>query len=245
LTNCTLGRGRDGRRRRALPLVASLVAAVALVATAACSSGDGGNSGDDASERESPAVQLGGPGETNRPLDPDEADAATDEPDHSEADVTFVQDMIAHHGQALEMTALAAEHRAGMPLALMAERMDTSQNDEIDQFEEWLTARGEDVPPAPADGDAEAHESHDAHAGVPGMATPVELDELAAARGEAFDRLFLELMIRHHEGALLMVADLFAAGGGQESEAFALAQHVDADQRIEIARMRDMLADLG
>lgn len=245
MTNCTLGRGRDGRPLGALRLVATLVASVALVATAACSSGDSGGSGDDAPEREAPAVQLGGPGETNRTLDPDEAGAVADAPDHADADVTFVQDMIAHHRQALEMTALAAEHRAGTPLALMAERMDTSQSDEIDQFEEWLTARGEDVPPAPAVGDTDGHESHDAHEGVPGMATTVELDELAAARGEAFDRLFLELMIRHHEGALLMVADLFAAGGGQEPAAFALAQHVDADQRIEIARMRDMLADLG
>lgn len=76
---------------------------------------------------------------------------------------------------------------------------------------------------------------------MPGMLTDEELARLAAATGAEFERLFLELMIRHHEGALIMVADLFSSGGGQEAEIFQLASHVDADQRAEIARMRGML----
>ncbi len=79
---------------------------------------------------------------------------------------------------------------------------------------------------------------------MPGMLTEAELSRLESASGRAFDRLFLQLMIRHHEGAVLMVGDLLAQGGGQEPSVFQLAQHIDADQRVEIARMRSLLADL-
>ena len=159
--------------------------------------------------------------------------AAGEAPRYTAADVRFVQGMIPHHAQALEMTALVEARTSRDDLRLMAQRITVSQQDEIAQMQRWLRARGQPLP------DAHAH-----HAGhlMPGMLTPEEMARLAAASGAAFDRLFLELMIRHHEGALAMVGELFAAqGAAQESETYTLASDVDADQRMEIARMRALL----
>jgi uncharacterized protein (DUF305 family) len=116
----------------------------------------------------------------------------------------------------------------------------------------WLSERGEQVPEGmdhhhhhqPGAGHA-GHGADSDHAPMPGMLTAAQLERLAAARGAEFDRLFLEAMIFHHEGALLMVAALFQAGGGQDPEVFQFASHVDGDQRIEIARMYRMLANPG
>ena len=156
---------------------------------------------------------------------------------HTAADVRFLHGMIAHHGQALTMAGLAATRAADPGVKLLAERIDVSQRDEIDAMRRWLARHGE-----PAE---DPHAAHGAHAGMPGMLTPEELEKLGAANGAAFDRLFLELMIRHHEGAITMVKSLFAAqGAGQDGEIFALASDVDADQRAEIVRMRALLAKL-
>lgn len=182
-------------------------------------------------------VQPGAPGEPSR-----EADAAAHRPSpaaHTAADVAFVRAMIAHHAQALVMAALAPERTARRDLLMLAERIEASQEAEIAQMRRWLERRGEATPPV-------GHGGHADHAMAPdpahGMATPEELERLAAARGPAFDRLFLELMIRHHEGALRMTRDLLATeGAGQEPELFQLISHIDADQRAEIARMRRML----
>jgi uncharacterized protein (DUF305 family) len=152
--------------------------------------------------------------------------------DFTAADVRFMQHMIAHHAQALEMTRLVAERTTRQDIRRIAERIDVSQRDEIAAMQRWLRARGQEVP---------AHEHGHDHAGMPGMATPAEMAQLAAARGDAFDRLFLRYMIRHHEGALVMVAELFASpGAGQGGEIFGLASEVEADQRSEIARMRSL-----
>jgi uncharacterized protein (DUF305 family) len=164
--------------------------------------------------------------------------ASTPQPAHTAADVRFMQMMIGHHAQALEMAALVPDRTSRDELRLMAERIDVSQRDEIALFERWLRARGEAVP------SADAHAGHGAgeHAQMPGMATPEEMAALAALRGAEFDRRFLELMIRHHEGALAMVGELFATpGAGQGSEIYGIASDVDADQRMEIARMRMLL----
>jgi uncharacterized protein (DUF305 family) len=163
-------------------------------------------------------------------------------PGHTPADVRFMREMIGHHAQALEMAALVPERAARPDLRLLAERITVSQQDEIAMMQAWLRAHGEAVP-------ADAHAGHHAHhaagadsAAMPGMATPEEMARLAAARGAEFDRLFLELMIRHHEGALVMVRELFATpGAGQESQIYSVASEVDADQRMEIDRMRSML----
>ncbi len=123
-------------------------------------------------------------------------------------------------------------------LKLLARRIDDSQTDEIKLMQQWLRVRGQEVP------GPHAHHAHGA-ALMPGMLTADEMAGLAAARGPAFDRLFLESMIKHHDGALVMVKQLFATpGAGQEAEIFAFASDVDADQRMEIERMGALLATL-
>lgn len=145
--------------------------------------------------------------------------------------------MLAHHAQALVMTELVPTRTTRDDLRMLAERIDVSQQDEIATMQRWLQARGEDVPSMDAEHAAAGH-----HAMMPGMLTRAELDRLAASSGAAFNRLFLEFMIRHHEGALVMVSELFAAqGSGQEPELFSLASDIDADQRADIMRMRRLL----
>lgn len=149
---------------------------------------------------------------------------------YTEDDVRFMRGMIAHHVQALDMTALVPERAASDDIRRLSERIEVSQTDEIRVMERWLAERGEEVP-----------EGHHHGPLMPGMLTEEEMARLAAASGETFDRLFLESMIDHHEGALVMVADLFERGGGEEAGIYRFASHVDADQRAEIARMRTML----
>ena len=171
---------------------------------------------------------------------------------HRPADAAFMRGMIGHHAQALAMTALVPARARRPAVRLLAERIEVSQHDEIALMRRWLADRGEPAPDsaaAPAahgahdaHGAAGAHAGHGAAPAMPGMLTADELARLAAARGDAFDRLFLTSMIRHHEGALTMVARLLATpGAAQESETFAFASDVDADQRAEIARMRALL----
>jgi uncharacterized protein (DUF305 family) len=186
------------------------------------------------------AVHPGAPGEESRTLGPAEL-AAIEGPRHTEADVRFMRMMIAHHRQALEMTALVRERTSREDIQRMAWRMDVSQADEIDLMERWLTSRGETSPEP--DHPHAAHGPH-GHSEMPGLLTPEQMAHLAEASGPAFDRLFLEYMIFHHEGAILMAEELFATpGAGQEGEVYQFASHVEADQRIEIERMRRMLAD--
>ena len=160
---------------------------------------------------------------------------------YTEADVAFMQGMIAHHGQALEMTALVPARSTNQMLHALAARIEQTQLNEIERMVRWLEARGETVPDPAAyrEHGAGGHEEHGGH--MPGMLTPAEMARLAAANGTQFDRLFLASMIRHHEGALTMVAELQAAGGGNEAEVYIFAADVDADQRAEIARMQSML----
>jgi uncharacterized protein (DUF305 family) len=186
-------------------------------------------------EDEAPVVQLGAPGESGRPLSDEEIAELESATAHTDADVSFVQNMIPHHGQALVMTAFVPQRSQSRDLALLAKRIEVAQRDEIGQMETWLETRGEKT--------GHDHDDHD-HSLMPGMLTEKQLARLQHARGNKFDRLFLRSMIAHHQGALLMVGELFAAGGGQEPTVFQLAQHIDADQRVEIARMRSMLAEL-
>lgn len=183
-------------------------------------------------------VQPGAPGEDTRRIS---AERATDvsRVQHTEADVRFMQGMIGHHRQAVEMAALVPSRTTRKEFLLLAERIDVSQADEIKMMEQWLQARGEEVP------SEHAHHMHGATL-MPGMLTPEEMAGLAAAKGPAFERLFLMGMIKHHEGALTMVKHLFSQpGAGQESEIFAFASDVDADQRMEIQRMSNMLRETG
>ncbi len=154
-----------------------------------------------------------------------------------------MQGMILHHGQALDMTALVPDRSAHATLPILADRIDQTQLNEIERMSRWLEQRGETVPePSSYRDHAAGHAGHGGH--MPGMLTQAQMDELASASGRVFDRMFLESMIRHHEGALTMVAELQAAGGGIEAEVFRFAADVDADQRAEIARMRNLLNEI-
>jgi uncharacterized protein (DUF305 family) len=192
-------------------------------------------------------VHPGAPGQPSRTAAPGDGER-TPMPAHTPADVRFMQMMIHHHVQALVMAALVPERAERDDLRLLARRIDASQEDEIALMGRWLERRGEEVPAvARADIDHVGHHGHGAdHAepGMHGMLTAEELARLEAAAGPEFDRLFLELMIFHHEGAIRMVEELFQSpGAGQDGEIFDFAQHVQSDQRIEIERMRRMLGD--
>jgi len=164
-------------------------------------------------------------------------------PQSSPADTRFIQGMIHHHAQALVMTALIPTHSQSEAMQLLGERISVSQRDEIGLMQRWLRNRGQAVPEPPvtlAQYDAGSH-----HMMMPGMLTGDELHELAAASGPEFDRLFLAGMIKHHGGALTMVADLFGTpGGGQDSWIYQFAADIEASQRAEIQRMSAMLTAL-
>lgn len=160
------------------------------------------------------------------------------------ADAAFMREMIAHHGQALVMAAMVPERTTNEAIRTLAARIINAQRDEIALMQRWLADRRQPVPDpaAPMAGHA-AHGDH--AAAMPGMLSAAELAELAAARGGAFDRLFLRRMIQHHEGAVTMVTALLATdGAAQEPSVFRLASDVQVDQRTEIARMQRMLAAL-
>jgi uncharacterized protein (DUF305 family) len=181
-----------------------------------------------------PIVQPGAPGQASHEITADKA-ADLSHVQFTEPDVKFMQGMIGHHAQAIEMTELLYSRTNRDDMRALAKRIDISQADEINMMKHWLEVRGQQVP------DEHAHHMHGATL-MPGMLTQEEMDRLAAAKGDEFDRLFLEGMIKHHGGALTMVKDLFATpGAGQEVEIFSFASDVDADQRMEIDRMSAML----
>jgi uncharacterized protein (DUF305 family) len=182
-------------------------------------------------------VQPGRPGEESKTVAPETSVRNAALP-HTAADTRFMQGMIGHHAQALEMAALVYTNSQSEEMKLLAKRIEVSQIDEINMMKEWLTARREKLP------DEHAHHAGD-HALMPGMLTQAEMKALTAAKGVEFDRLFLIGMIKHHQGALTMVKELFATpGAGQDAEIFAFASDVDADQSMEIDRMSAMLAAL-
>jgi uncharacterized protein (DUF305 family) len=181
-----------------------------------------------------PIVQPGAPGQASHEITADKA-ADLSHVQFTEADVKFMQGMIGHHAQAIEMTALLYSRTNRDDMRALAKRIDISQADEINMMKHWLEVRGQEVP------NEHAHHMHGATL-MPGMLTQEEMDRLAAAKGDEFDRLFLEGMIKHHGGALTMVQELFATPrAGQEVEIFSFASDVDADQRMEIDRMGAML----
>jgi uncharacterized protein (DUF305 family) len=181
-------------------------------------------------------IQPGAPGQSSRVIDAEEA-VDLSQVGHTAADVQFMQGMIGHHAQAIDMTALLPSRTSSDELRKLALRIEVSQADEIKMMQEWLRSRGAEVPRE------HAHHAHGATL-MPGMLTPEEMARLAATKGVEFDRLFLEFMIKHHAGALTMVDELFSSpGAGQDSEIFAFASDVDADQRMEIDRMGAMLKE--
>jgi uncharacterized protein (DUF305 family) len=183
-------------------------------------------------------VQPGAPGKPTKTLPP--STRATP-PQWSEADVEFMQGMIMHHSQAVEMTALIPSHTENKDLRSLGARISSSQSDEIKLMRRWLVARGEPISMAmPSMPDMD--KSGQSMPLMPGMLTPEQMDALRNAKGPEFDKLFLLGMIQHHNGALIMVEELFdTPGAGQDADVFNFATDVDSGQRAEIRIMQSML----
>jgi len=205
--------------------LASLLCA-ALVAASCRASGAGGG----------PAIiQPGAPGEASKVVGAEQARDLS-KVGFTPADARFMQGMIHHHAQAVDITRLLATRTQSEDMKKLALRIELSQNDEMKMMRRWLEVRGQEIP------GPHAHHMPGAPM-MPGMLSAEEMARLAATKGTEFDRLFLEGMIRHHNGALLMVEELFKTpGAGQDSEMYAFASDVDADQRMEMDRMAQMLA---
>ncbi len=180
---------------------------------------------------------------------------------YTQAEVDFMTGMIGHHAQALIMSELAPKNGASSSIQILAARIINAQKDEIAIMQRWLENRGEPVPQVHIDGlnlmihmpetntgmgmGHDMDGGHD-HSMMPGMLSQKQLEELAAAKGADFDRLFLTYMIQHHEGATFMVDEMFATdGAGNDEQAFRLATDINVDQETEIARMKKMLREMG
>jgi uncharacterized protein (DUF305 family) len=164
---------------------------------------------------------------------------------YSQADIDFMAGMIPHHAQAVLIAGWAATHGARPELRILCERMVIGQRDEIELMRNWLRDRGEMVPAANATHHRMKMNGVEHDMLMPGMLSPEQLAELDKARGVDWDRLFLTFMIRHHQGAIKMVDDLFASYGAlQDDDVYKLASDIHADQEIEIERMQKMLAGI-
>jgi uncharacterized protein (DUF305 family) len=163
--------------------------------------------------------------------------------DFTKADVRFMTMMISHHAQALVMSSMAPTHGASEAVQTLAARIINAQRDEIAIMQQWLRRRGQRVPEVEIDGLELRVGGMKVHGmDMVGVLTQEQIDELDAARGADFDRLFLRYMIEHHSGAVSMVDTLFATdGAAQDDDAFKLASSIHVDQETEIARMRQML----
>jgi uncharacterized protein (DUF305 family) len=180
-------------------------------------------------EPAAPVLVPGKPGEPARTLSPGETLPKTPQAPPSDAEVRFLRDMIVHHQQAIEMARLGPERAAALDVKRIADRIAASQTPEIEAMNTWLRTHGQPtVDPA--------HAGHESHDGMPGMATPAQLDALRAATGTAFDALFLQLMITHHEGALTMAGEIQLKG--KDPRIQEIADEVIAVQSAEINRMR-------
>jgi uncharacterized protein (DUF305 family) len=167
----------------------------------------------------------------------------------TEADVSFMQDMIHHHAQAVEISRFAPDRTENRQIRTLAARIINAQQDEIGLMQRWLSDRGQPVPEIHEMGDrVMVHMAGGTHgmdhdmADMPGMLSREEVDDLRAAEDGTFDRLFLTYMIEHHQGAVTMVRTLFATdGAGQDEDVFRFASDVQVDQSTEVARMQRML----
>lgn len=191
-----------------------------------------------------PIVQPGAPGTSSQTVAPSQASDLS-KVQATEADIKFMQGMIHHHAQALDMVALLETNTGSDDMRKLGQRIKISQRDEIGMMQRWLRARGQDAPdPHAMHMPGMLGMDHDMVM-MPGMLTEQEMEHLATLKGVEFDRAFLTGMIKHHGGAITMVHELFSTpGAGQESIIFAFASDVEADQQMEIDRMNGMLAAL-
>lgn len=218
-------------------VTAAAAGLAALALLAACTGGDAGPAAT-ATPGSVPVIQPGLPGEPNATVTPSATPVAA--ATASAADARFYREMIAHHAQAIVMVDAVTGHLSDPQVAALAARIRDEQKPEILAMATWLENRGQPVPPEAANpGLAE----HGSHPGMPGMATEAELAELARARGGQADRLFLRLMVRHHEGALAMVDR--HVGEVSDVQVEQLSAEITATQSKQVAQMRQMLQRLG
>jgi uncharacterized protein (DUF305 family) len=158
------------------------------------------------------------------------------------ADVQFMQGMIHHHAQAIEMCKWAPTHGASASVQTLCGRIINAQGDEINLMSQWLKDRRQDVPAPTATAMKMTMNGKEMNMLMPGMLSEEQMKQLDAARGTAWDKLFLQDMIQHHRGAVSMVHDLFETqGAGQDEMVFKFASDVNVDQTTEITRMEKML----
>jgi len=188
---------------------------------------------------QAPIIQPGAPGDSARELSAEEAIEIADS-SYSPADVLFMQDMIPHHNQATQMAELVADRTNRPELVDVAGRINVSQQDEIEFMKQWLRERAERVP------NPTSHEAMHTDHKMAGMATPRQMEELAAAQSTDFDRMFLQLMITHHEGAVTMVEELLEQpGSAYDPVLFEFTTDITNDQESEIERMHVLLVGLS
>lgn len=228
-------RRRGGSRTFGIPIIFDYAIA-ALLCSLAASVGYA----QQASSGSVSVVQPGAPGAPSRKLPPSTSGVA---PPHSQADIEFMQGMIMHHSQAVEMTALIPSRTQNKEVRALGARISVSQADEIKFMKRWLIARGAPVsmtmPEMPG-----MNMSGKTMPPMPGMLTPEQMNTLQQGNGAEFDRLFLTGMIQHHKGALVMVKQLFdTPGAGEDADLFDFATDVDNTQRAEINIMEHMLKE--
>ncbi|MFC8080723.1 DUF305 domain-containing protein [Streptomyces sp. NPDC057307] len=220
------------RSPRVLRPVVAVAAVAALLALGACDSGDDGKKSETRSGATGQVVAPGKPGEKSRTLSPEEA--AKEIPDNTpnSSDFGYATMMIQHHSQALVMTELAPDRAGSGQVKRLAERIAASQKPEIAAMEGWVKLNG-------GEKKAEKEGGHEHGAmTMPGMATEAQLAKLRAAKGKAFDGLFLDLMVTHHQGAVTMATE--ALSGGNNVQLEEMANDVIAQQTSEINRMRSL-----
>ncbi|MFF4619707.1 DUF305 domain-containing protein [Nonomuraea jabiensis] len=178
-----------------------------------------------------PVIAPGRPGEQAKTLSPSEAATAVPSATANASDIKYVQDMVVHHRQALDMSLLAPSRAESAQLKSLASRIKDAQGPEIQFMTTWLREQQQTVP-----------DHHAAHEGMPGMATPAQMEALKAAKGKDFDRMFLELMINHHLGAIKMSEQVLTSGSHIRIEE--LASDVSVTQAAEIRRMQQMQSAL-
>ncbi len=211
-------------------LVVLLLLATTAFGVAACKTAGGGSS------TGTRILQPGAPGQETKTINTAQATDLS-KVGATAADVKFMQGMIGHHAQAVEMVGLLMTNSNSSDMKKLGLRIQVSQDDEMNMMRTWLKDRGQAIPGP--------HAHHEPGGFMPGMLTTEEMATLGEAKGVAFDRLFLQGMIKHHGGAITMVEELFKSpGAAQEGGIFAFASDVVADQQMEMDRMGAMLKEI-
>lgn len=201
--------------------------------------------GSGAFAQQAPIVQPGAPGENSRTLTREQS-LELGQSSYIAADARFMQHMIVHHAQAVDMGALVEGRTSNEGVRLMAERIALTQESEIAMMRTWLTRRGESTEMQGHHGHHMNHQMDPNVPIMPGMLSPAQMEALAASSGAEFDHLYLTGMILHHQGAIDMVNELLSQpGAGEDPELSEFLSAVVADQSTEILRMQNMLARQG